>query len=184
MTRKDACATIKRMRLLLVVLISIALCQAQQALSVRNAASLTEGIAPGAIVDIHQLQSPRIINPDPNRVSVRVQPSGSPTALDAPLLPAPFPSIWAQLPASTPLGPAELTLTVDGQASAPARIVVTRTSVGLFTQARNGLGSALAQNQADGQPPMLNQLTHPAQSGQYVTLWGTGLGTAATAEVT
>ena len=173
------------MRFFLICLLSVAVCPAQQAISVRNAASLTGGIAPGALLDIQQLQSPRLINPDPNRVSVKVRPSGASTTLDAPLaLPAPLLSIWAQLPASTPLGPADITLIVDGQASAPARVAITRAAIGLFTQARNGLGPALAQNQDEGQPPVLNQLTHPAQSGQYVILWGTGLGLAGAGEVT
>src|SRR5262249_51638148 len=41
-----------------------------------------------------------------------------------------------------------------------------------------------AQNQDGGEPPVLNQLTNPARPGQYVILWGTGLGTATTADVT
>jgi len=134
------------MRFLITGLVFIALCPAQQTISVRNAASLMAGIAPGAILDIEQVQPPRLIgNPDPSRVSVRVRPSGAATVLDATLLEGPLLSIWARLPDSTPLGPVDITLTVDGQASAPARIVVTRASPGLFTQARNGLGPALAR---------------------------------------
>src|SRR5882672_10567869 len=122
------------MRFLIAGLVFSAICPAQQAISVRNAASLTGGIAPGAIVDIQQLQPPRLIgNPDPGRVSVRVRPAGAATTLDAALLQGPFLSIWARLPDSTPLGPADVTLSVDGQASAPARIVVIRASPGLFT---------------------------------------------------
>jgi uncharacterized protein (TIGR03437 family) len=173
------------MRFLIAGLVFSAVCLAQQAISVRNAASLTGGIAPGAIVDIQQLQPPRLPGaPDPSRVSVRVRPSGASTTLDAALLEGPLLSIWARLPDSTPLGPADITLTVDGQASAPARIVVTRTSPGLFTQALNGLGPALAQHQDAGESPVLSQLTNPARPGQYVILWGTGLGRATTAEVT
>ena len=111
---------------------------------------------------------------------MQVRPSGSTVSLDAPLLPSTLLSIWAQLPASTPLGPADVTLTVDGQASAPARIMVTRTNFGLFTQAGNGLGAAIAQNQ----DAAVNKLTNPALPGQYVTLWGTGLGSATADEVT
>src|SRR5260221_5768457 len=156
------------MRFLIAGLVFSAVCLAQQAISVRNAASLTGGIAPGAIVDIQQLQPPRLLGaPDPSRVSVRVRPSGASTTLDAALLEGPFLSIWAQLPDSTPPGPADITLTVDGQASAPARIVVTRASPGLFTQALNGLCPARAQHQDAGEPPVLSQLTNPARPGQY-----------------
>jgi uncharacterized protein (TIGR03437 family) len=160
---------------------SAALCLAQQTISVVNAATQSAGIAPGSILSIQQLKPPQIIGPvDPNHVSVQVRPSGSAVSLDAPLLPSTLLSIWAQLPASTPLGAADVTLTIDGQSSAPARIMVTRTNFGLFTQAGNGLGSANAQNQ----DATVNKLTNPALPGQYVTLWGTGLGLATSDEVT
>ena len=172
-------------RLFIAGLMSVGICLAQQTISVVNAASQLGGIAPGSIVSIRQLKPPQIIGPaDPNHVSVQVRPSGSTVSLDAPLVPAPLLSIWAQLPASTPLGPADVTLTIDGQASTPARIMVTRTNFGLFTQAGNGLGAANAQNQDVGPEPTVNNLTNPALPGQYVILWGTGLGLATPDEVT
>ncbi len=169
------------LRFFIACLLCVALCPAQQTISVGNAASLAAALAPGSILSIQQLKPPQIVGPvDPSRVSVQIRPSGSTATLDAPLLPSPLLAIWAQLPASTPLGSADVTLTVDGQASAPARITVTRTNFGLFTQAGNGLGAALAQNQDDA----LNKLTRPVLPGQYVTLWGTGLGSVALSEVT
>jgi uncharacterized protein (TIGR03437 family) len=168
-------------RLFIAGLMSVGICLAQQTISVVNAASQSAGVAPGSILSISQLKPPQIIGPiDPNHVSVQVRPSGSTVSLDAPLLPAPLLSIWAQLPASTPLGAADVTLTIDGQASAAARITVTRTNFGLFTQAGNGLGAANAQNQDS----TVNKLTNPALPGQYVTLWGTGLGLATSDEAT
>ena len=168
-------------RLFIASLVSAACCLAQQTISVVNAASQSGGIAPGSIASIRQLKPPQVIGPvDPNRVSVQVRPSGSTVPLDAPLLPSTLLAIWAQLPASTPLGPADVTLTIDGQASAPTRIMVTRTNFGLFTQAGNGLGAANAQNQ----DATVNKLTNPALPGQYVTLWGTGLGLATSDQVT
>jgi uncharacterized protein (TIGR03437 family) len=167
-------------RLFIAGLMSATLCLAQQTISVGNAAGVSGGVAPGSILSVQQQRPPQIIGPvDPSRVSVQVRPSGSAVSLDAPLLPSTLLSIWAQLPPSTPLGPADVTLTVDGQASAPARIMVTRTNFGLFTQAGNGLGAAIAQNQ----DAAVNKLTNPALSGQYVTLWGTGLGSATLDEV-
>jgi hypothetical protein len=61
--------------------------------------------------------------------------------------------------------------------------MVTRTNFGLFTQAGNGLGSAVAQNQDATQSLSVNKLTNPVLPGQYVTLWGTGLGSATADEV-
>lgn len=168
-------------RLFIAGLVSAAICLAQQTISVGNAAGVLGGVAPGSILSVRQLKPPQIIGPvDPSRVSVQVRPAGSAVSLDAPLLPSTLLSIWAQLPASTPLGPADVTLTIDGQASAPTRIMVTRTNFGLFTQAGNGLGSAIAQNQ----DAAVNKLTSPALAGQYVTLWGTGLGSATLDEAT
>jgi uncharacterized protein (TIGR03437 family) len=167
-------------RFFIASLLGAALCLAQQTISVGNAAGVSGGLAPGSILSIQQLRPPQIIGLGGADVSVQVRPSGSAVSLDAPLFPAPLFSTWAQLPASTPLGPADVTLTIDGQASAPARIMVTRTNFGLFTQAGNGLGAAVAQNQ----DVTLNKLTNPALPGQYVTLWGTGLGLAASDEVT
>jgi len=173
------------MRFLLIALLSITICPAQQRISAGNAASLAATVAPGSILDIQQLQPPRIIgNPDPNRVSVQVRPAGSSSEINAPLLAGSFLSIWAQLPPETPLGQAEVTLTVDGQKSAPAAITVANSSFGIFTQARNGLGPAIAQNQESERAPALNQLTNPALPNQYVILWGTGLGSARTSDVT
>jgi uncharacterized protein (TIGR03437 family) len=172
-------------------LASIALCQAQQTITVRNAARQSAGlppsnaVAPGSILDIQQLPPPRIIiGLDPSRISIEVRPLDSADTLSAPLLAAPLLSIWAWLPASTPLGPADVTLTIDGQASAPARILVTATDFGLFTQAGNGLGPAIAQNQDGAAEPIVNKLTNPVLPGRYVILWGTGLGSAASGGVT
>jgi uncharacterized protein (TIGR03437 family) len=168
-------------RLFIAGLLSAALCLAQQAIVVGNAAGVLGAVAPGSILSVRQQTPPQIIGPaDPTRVSVQVRPAGSTVSLEAPLLPSPLLSIWAQLPASTPLGAADVTLTVDGQASAPARITVARTNFGLFTQAGNGLGAATAQNQ----DATVNKLTNPTLAGQYVTLWGTGLGSATSDEVT
>lgn len=169
------------LRLFIAGILGAAACLGQQSISVGNAAGVSGGLAPGSILSIQQLRPPQIIGPpDPSRISVQVRPSGS-DLLDAPLQPSPLLSIWARLPESTPLGPADVTLTIDGQASAPVRIMVTRTNFGLFTQAGNGLGSAVAQNQDASQSPVSNKLTNPILPGQYVTLWGTGLG-AATAD--
>jgi len=171
-------------RVFIASLWGVALCLGQQSIAVGNAAGVSGPVAPGSIISIQQLRPPQIIvGGDASRVSVQVRPLGAQDSLDAPLRPAPLLAIWAQLPESTPLGPADVTLTIDGQASSPVRIMVARTNFGIFTKAGNGLGSASAQNQDGGKEPVSNQLTNPALAGQYVTLWGTGLGNATADEV-
>jgi uncharacterized protein (TIGR03437 family) len=169
------------------VLLSVGTAAAQQVIAVQNAASGSAGlppknvIAPGSIMEIQQTRAPLTLL-GARDVSVQVKPLGTPEPLNATLFSSPPFSVWAELPASTPLGPADVTLVVDGLASAPARIAVVRTNFGLFTQG-SGLGAAIAQNQDSGAAPVLNNLTHPVLPGQYVILWGTGLGSAQPDEV-
>jgi hypothetical protein len=60
--------------------------------------------------------------------------------------------------------------------SEPTKVAIVDFSPGLFTVSQTGRGPAVVQNyeSADVQP--LNTLTHPASPGQYLVLWGTGLG--------
>src|SRR4051812_10603180 len=101
------------MRVLWVGFLCAIISPAQQTISAHNAASFSSAIAPGSILDVQQVQPPRIIDPDPSRVSVQVRPSGSTSVIQAPVIRGPFLSIWALLPTDLPLGPASVTLTVD-----------------------------------------------------------------------
>src|SRR5688572_27745182 len=112
------------MRLFLLVVLSVTSAAAQQTIQqtieVGNAASGSGVVAPGSIVAVNQL-TPRIVNPDPSRVTVSIHRSpGATAAFTAPLVSAPFLSIWALLPADLPLGIWYVVLTVDGVTSAPA----------------------------------------------------------------
>lgn len=83
-------------------------------------------------------------------------------------IPVPFVQGWtALLPDDLPNGPAVLTVTAVGQTFGPLSLTIVPSSFGLFTQ-DSGSGPVLAQN----------SLTHPAKPGDYLTLWGTGLGSA------
>ena len=73
--------------------------------------------------------------------------------------------VVARLSNDIPLGSATLTMSFNGQTSAPAQISIVPSSFGMFTRG-NGVGPVLAQN----------ALTKPARPGDFVTLWGTGLG--------
>ncbi len=85
-----------------------------------------------------------------------------------------YSQINAVLPSNTPLGGGTLTVTYNGQTSAPAPINVVASSFGTFSlnQAGSGPGIITDSNYAVLTP------FHTAKPGQAVILWGTGLGPA------
>lgn len=80
------------------------------------------------------------------------------------------------VPSRLPLGLAEVTVSHDGMESDPALVGISETHPALFTVSQSGRGPAVAQNYESAVSQPLNSLTHPAAPGQYITLWGTGLG--------
>ena len=79
----------------------------------------------------------------------------------------------AILPSNVPSGPAQVTVTYNGQTSAAANFTVVTTSFGVFFAATN---AAIAQNYVSPSSYPVNQPPAPAKPGQIVLLWGTGLG--------
>src|ERR1700730_5926030 len=106
--------------------------------------------------------------------SVRIT-TGS-TAVNAVLLYVSARQIGAILPSQTPLGNAMMTVSYNGQSSAPEPIIVARRKFGIFTLSQSGNGPAIVQNFNSSEDQPLNTLLRPAHPGQTVTLWGTGLG--------
>ena len=146
---------------------------AQPAILVQNAASGDPSqIAPGSLIRVG-LQPAAITGApmpiDPASVTIQIQPEGSVQVLGSS---GPF-GVLALLSGDTPPGPAALTMNRNGQASAPAAIRIAPSGFGLFTRSQ-GTGPVL------GGPP----LSHAARPGDFVTLWGTGLGQAARDRVT
>jgi uncharacterized protein (TIGR03437 family) len=84
--------------------------------------------------------------------------------------------VAAILPSTTPIGPATVNVTFNGQKSAAANVNVVKTQFGIFTQNSQGNGPAVAQVFATSPTPSLMGLTTPAQPGQTLVLYGTGLG--------
>lgn len=169
-------------------LILLALPASTQTILVQNAASPSPGIplngvAPGSIINLRRVPEPNSFFDETRQISVRVKPASAGSEISLPVLPAPFFQIWALLPADLPFGPADLTLTINGEAGT-ARIQVVPNAVGLFARSGFGFGAALATNDDVSAPPTINRLTNPALPGQYVTLWGTGLGKAPNGAVT
>jgi len=105
--------------------------------------------------------------------SVQIQ-SGSVT-VQAPLIATSFSAITALLPSSIPIGDGTLTVTSRGMVGWSLPIHVVKSAFGAFTAIRSGMGSGMF-NLSSGRVPSLQQ---PAQAGDMVVLWGTGLGAIA-----
>lgn len=126
---------------------------------VTNAASNLPGpIAPGEIV---------VVTGSTQLAGTTVQFNGAP----APLIP------WgAQVAAMVPYSlfgdSAHVTITRQGQTSAPLSIPLAPSAPGLFTLDQTGKGQAAAVNQ-DGS---INTTARPAKVGEFISLYATGVG--------
>lgn len=158
---------------------TLALCAvacAQTVIIAGNAASGAAGVpassvAPGSIVAVEMLRrGPVPLNPDLSKIVVTIGQA------QAPVLAASLGTVLARVPEDTPPGPADVVLRMDGEPSLPAQIRIVPVAPGIFP--------ALAQNARPGQLLSLNRLTGPALAGEYIVLWGTGLGAAQQDEVT
>ncbi len=95
---------------------------------------------------------------------------------DAPLVFVSATQINGIIPSNVALGNAQVTVSYNGKTSALATMLVSKTSLGVFFQVVNGNNLAIAQNVASATDYPLNLPSAPAQPGQIVILWGTGLG--------
>ena len=82
----------------------------------------------------------------------------------------------AVLPSDTPVGTGTLTVTYNGQTSAPAPITVVGGSFGIFSVNQAGTGQGVFQNVNSATDRPFNSQGKSAQPGQVIILWGTGLG--------
>lgn len=80
--------------------------------------------------------------------------------------------IAAILPSATPVGTGQITVTVNGQTSTPGSITVVQSAFGLLSY--NGAGNGPAAV-FDVNSQFLD-LTNAANPGDFITLWGSGLG--------
>jgi len=94
------------------------------------------------------------------------------THVDAIMLYASNYQINAILPSTTPIGSGTFAVTYNGQASAPAPIQVVASTFGIYTFSEQGNGQAIATDLSYN----VNTIIHTFHPGDYVTLWGTGLG--------
>ena len=111
--------------------------------------------------------------PEQNGTTVTVT-SGGRTVSAFPVSNASGTQVSAILPSSTPLGPATITVTYNGQTSAAAKVTVVKAAPGIYTLNSGGNGPGIAQVADTGS--RLNLLTNSVQPGQTLVLYGTGLG--------
>jgi uncharacterized protein (TIGR03437 family) len=84
--------------------------------------------------------------------------------------------IAALMPSNTPFGSATVTVTYNGQTSAPAAVMVVQKKFDVFATDGTGLGPGYIVNYNSSSDQVANRLSRPAKPGQTVYLIGTGLG--------
>jgi uncharacterized protein (TIGR03437 family) len=80
--------------------------------------------------------------------------------------------VAAILPSTVPAGNAKVTVTFNGEPSAPVAIQVVTSGFGIFTFNQGGFGQAVASDTAY----RANTIVHTFHPGDLVILWGTGIG--------
>ena len=106
---------------------------------------------------------------------LEMQPRGSTQTFPMTVVANDSAVVSALVPADVPIGWTTVTMTTN-QSAISGSVYVSRSSFGLFHTGISYNGPAVAQNIDDSGRPVLNRLTSPASPGQYVTLWGSGLG--------
>ncbi len=109
-------------------------------------------------------------------VSIKVSNANGSVSADAiPLFVSPG-QINAIMPSNAPLGRVSVVVTVNGVRSLLSPIDVVNSTFGIYAISSGGFGPGVFQNFNSQTDQPVNSLTVPAQPGQVVTLWGTGLG--------
>jgi uncharacterized protein (TIGR03437 family) len=92
-------------------------------------------------------------------------------AIPAPLIYTSATLVAAQVPDMFLVSQAQVTVTFEGRTSAPLPVQVVASSPGVFTLDTSGKGQAVALNQDSS----LNTASHPAEVGDVISLYATGL---------
>ncbi len=197
LVRRRAAVHAREMRTVLLWLVPLGLLAQTQTppdpaispFGVRNGASLApggliyaQGLAPGAIFVVQGAW----LGPDEIALATVPYPTelagvqlevrtGSGEVFLAPLIHAWEFQVSGILPPEFPVGPGEVTVVYQGRRSRPKAVQAVDSSPALFSLSQTGIGRAVVQNWEGPESTPLNQFTRPAQPGQTVILWGTGL---------
>jgi len=106
--------------------------------------------------------------------SVRVTVGGA--SVDCLIVYSSAGQVAAILPSSAPVGSGTLTVTYNGQTSAPFSVQVAASNFGTFSINQGGSGPGVILDANTNQP---NTLVSAANPGQLMDIWGTGLGPVA-----
>jgi hypothetical protein len=142
-------------------------------------------IAPRSLIDLSiapQLETQPFWFDTTQAISVRFEPKWFQESIALEVLESPNPStLRLRVPEGTATGDGILVLRVNDRdiANAPVRIVPA--NLGIFSIS-NGSGPAIAQN-VRSSGAQLNGLTRPARPGDFLTIWGTGLGATQASQV-
>lgn len=84
--------------------------------------------------------------------------------------------VGAIIPSNTPTGTAQLTVTFNGQTSAPITVNIVQSQFGAFSINQAGSGPVVAQIVRSESDRPVATILDSARPGQTMILWGTGLG--------
>ncbi len=147
--------------------------------SIYNAAFRGAGIAPGSTIEIDSRQQ----SPPASGAMVTFASTAADVTMTGGALPSPFCCrIWAIVPEEMPPGETIVRVSIPGEPPASARIEIVPLAPALFSENRLGFGPASALQYGDYGPYAV-KLTNPVLPGQFVALYGTGLGDAAVEDV-
>lgn len=154
---------------LLFLIAGVSSAQVQSAADVA-AGVYTTTLAPGSLAVINYAGA----SPPPASATVSLLPAGSSTLMAAQVTAVTQYSITFVVPPGAPTGAAQLIYKPAGQATQWIPITIVPAQFALF---RSGTtGPLTAQNIPANGTPVPNGLATPAQPGEAVTVWGTGLG--------
>ena len=148
----------------------------------RTAQTPETGLAPGSLCDINLTglyQPSGSLLPD-DKVTLRFRAPGAADARDMTILASQpsfggFPAQFiALVPSDAPLGQADVLAVAPSGKSFSTTVWIAVSDFGIFTKAAAGYDAAVAQVWSN--TPRTIGLTTPVQAGDWVTLWGTGLG--------
>jgi uncharacterized protein (TIGR03437 family) len=128
------------------------------------------GMGPATLTFAAGLPLPTSV-PDANGTSIAITGGGK--TVNAYMVYTRADQLAAILPSTVPIGDVTVTVTYSGKISAPAKITVVKSQLGIFTLNAQGTGQASAQHGGDSSPILL---TTAAKPGEVIVLYGTGLG--------